>query len=153
MPLPGGGRLTAAATPGNRVRAGGPASHLGPQATRPRNAPRRSLQVVTGAPSEGSWFRFPADLAMPSDLTPFAQMVFKAIQTYGMVVVDQGVRLQSKLISQATSTRGPYTTGPGSSKATASAPTRSRTAGMVMRRITSSRAFPGGLQAVDPPQS
>jgi hypothetical protein len=27
---------------------------------------------------------------MPSGLTPFAQMVFKAILTYGMVVIDQG---------------------------------------------------------------
>jgi hypothetical protein len=39
---------------------------------------------------EGQWFRFPAGLAMPSGLEPFAQMVFKAVQTYGMVVVDQG---------------------------------------------------------------
>jgi hypothetical protein len=45
---------------------------------------------IAGAPSEGSWFWFPAHLAMSSGLTPFAQMVFKAIQTYGMVVVDQG---------------------------------------------------------------
>jgi len=41
-------------------------------------------------PSEGTWFRFPADLAMPSGLTPFAQMVFKAVQAYGAVVVDRG---------------------------------------------------------------
>jgi hypothetical protein len=45
---------------------------------------------IAGAPAEGQWFRFPANLAMPSGLTPFAQMVFKAVQTYGMVVVDQG---------------------------------------------------------------
>lgn len=43
-----------------------------------------------GQPAEGQWFRFPANLAMPSGLTPFAQMVFRAIQTYGMVVTDQG---------------------------------------------------------------
>ncbi len=43
-----------------------------------------------GQPGEGQWFRFPANLAMPSGLTPFGQMVFKALQTYGMVVVDQG---------------------------------------------------------------
>ena len=41
-------------------------------------------------PHEGTWFRFPASLAMPSGLTPFGQMVFRAIQTYGAVVVDQG---------------------------------------------------------------
>jgi hypothetical protein len=45
---------------------------------------------IAGAAAEGQWFRFPANLAMPSGLTPFAQMVFKAIQTYGMVAVDQG---------------------------------------------------------------
>lgn len=47
-------------------------------------------EQIAGAPMEGQWFRFPAGLAMPSGLSPFAQMVFKAIQTYGMVVVDQG---------------------------------------------------------------
>jgi hypothetical protein len=41
-------------------------------------------------PAEGQWFRLPASLAMPSGLTPFARMVFKALQTYGAVVVDQG---------------------------------------------------------------
>jgi hypothetical protein len=41
-------------------------------------------------PSEGQWFRFAPGTAMPSGLTPFAQMVFRAISTYGMVVVDQG---------------------------------------------------------------
>lgn len=43
-----------------------------------------------GQPAEGQWFRFPSNLTMPSGLSPFAQMVFKAIQTYGMVVIDQG---------------------------------------------------------------
>jgi len=43
-----------------------------------------------GQPAEGQWFRFPPDLAMPSGLTPFASMVFNAIQTYGAIVVDQG---------------------------------------------------------------
>jgi len=47
-------------------------------------------QDIGGAPAEGQWFRFPASLTMPSGLSPFAQMVFKAVQTYGMVVVDQG---------------------------------------------------------------
>jgi len=39
-------------------------------------------------PNEGQWFRFPAGTAMPTGLTPFGQMVFKAVQTYGMVVTD-----------------------------------------------------------------
>ncbi len=44
-----------------------------------------------GQPAEGQWFRFaPGTTCPPSECsTPFAQMVFKAIQTYGMVVVDQ----------------------------------------------------------------
>jgi hypothetical protein len=45
---------------------------------------------IAGAPMEGEWFRFPADATMPSGLAPFGQMVFKAVQTYGMVVVDRG---------------------------------------------------------------
>lgn len=47
-----------------------------------------------GQPAEGQWFRFPAGLPMPSGLTPFAQMVFTAIQTYGLVVVDHGGAVQ-----------------------------------------------------------
>ncbi len=43
-----------------------------------------------GQPAEGQWFRFPPGLAMPSGLAPFAQMVFRAVQRYGMVVIDQG---------------------------------------------------------------
>ena len=31
----------------------------------------------------------PANVAMPSGLTPFGQMVFRALQTYGAVVTDQ----------------------------------------------------------------
>jgi hypothetical protein len=41
-----------------------------------------------GQPAEGQWFRLPKDLPMPSGLTPFAQMVFTALQDYGAVVVD-----------------------------------------------------------------
>ncbi len=51
-----------------------------------------------GQPHEGTWYRFPASLSMPEGLTPFGQMVFKAIQDYGMVVVDQAgaVMLQAE---------------------------------------------------------
>ena len=51
-----------------------------------------------GQVSEGSYLVFPPSLAMPSGLTPFAQMVFKAIQTYGAVVTDEsgGVAVQAE---------------------------------------------------------
>ena len=41
-----------------------------------------------GTPSEGTWFRMPATTPMPAGLTPFAQMVFRAMQTYGAVITD-----------------------------------------------------------------
>ncbi|MGD0810377.1 MAG: hypothetical protein ABSA91_11815 [Acidimicrobiales bacterium] len=53
-------------------------------------APGGDCPSIPGQPGEGQWFRFPANLAMPSGLTPFGQMVFRAVQTYGMVVLDQG---------------------------------------------------------------
>lgn len=43
-----------------------------------------------GQPAEGQWFRFAPGTQMPSGLTPFGQMVFRAVLEYGMVVVDQG---------------------------------------------------------------
>ncbi len=52
-------------------------------------ADRGDCGSYPGQPGEGQWFRFPAGLAMPAGLTPFAQMVFRAIQVYGAVVVDQ----------------------------------------------------------------
>jgi hypothetical protein len=52
-------------------------------------ADRTDCGTDAGEPGEGQWFRFPPGLAMPSGLNPFAQMVFKAIQTYGMVITDQ----------------------------------------------------------------
>jgi hypothetical protein len=61
-------------------------------------ADRDDCGTDPGQPGEGQWFRFPASLAMPSGLSPFAKMVFKAIQTYGAVFVDQGgaVMLQAE---------------------------------------------------------
>ncbi len=44
---------------------------------------------VAGQVSEGMWFRFPANMTMPSGLTPLAQMLFVAIQNYGCVVHDR----------------------------------------------------------------
>ena len=53
-------------------------------------ADRGDCGSYPGEPPEGTWFRFAPGTAMPSGLTPFGQMVFKAILTYGAVVVDQG---------------------------------------------------------------
>jgi len=52
-------------------------------------ADRGDCGSAAGQPAEGQWFRLPASLAMPSGLTPFAQMVFRALQNYGAVVADQ----------------------------------------------------------------
>lgn len=51
-----------------------------------------------GQPPEGTMYRFPSSLTMPSGLTPFGQMVFTAIQKYGMVQTDQAgaVALQAE---------------------------------------------------------
>lgn len=51
-------------------------------------ADRTDCRVSRGSPSEGTWFRLPSTARMPANLTPFAQMVFRALQTYGAVVVD-----------------------------------------------------------------
>jgi len=40
------------------------------------------------SPTAGMWFQMPASVAMPSGLTPFEQMVFKALQTYGGIALD-----------------------------------------------------------------
>jgi hypothetical protein len=37
---------------------------------------------------EGTRFFFPSSVSMPSGLTPFAQMVFTAIQKYGAYLID-----------------------------------------------------------------
>ena len=51
-------------------------------------ADRGDCGTDPGQPAEGQWFRLPSNLRMPSGLTPFAQMVFTALQRYGAVVVD-----------------------------------------------------------------
>jgi hypothetical protein len=58
-------------------------------------APARSnYDCSDGAIPYGQYFRFPSTLAMPSDLTPLGQMIFKAIQNYGMVATDAGGAIQ-----------------------------------------------------------
>lgn len=61
-------------------------------------ADRHDCATDPGQPSEGQWFRLPTNLAMPAGLTPFAQMVFRALQRYGAVVTDfaGAVMLQSE---------------------------------------------------------
>jgi hypothetical protein len=63
-----------------------------PGCTSPEVAPadRSDCSSDPGAPPYGTWFRLPAALTMPAGLAPFAQMVFRALQTYGMVYTDQG---------------------------------------------------------------
>jgi hypothetical protein len=51
-------------------------------------ADRGDCNIDPGQPGEGQWFRLPSDLQMPAGLTPFAQMVFTALQRYGAVVSD-----------------------------------------------------------------
>ena len=53
-------------------------------------ADRSDCGYDPGQPGEGQWFRFAPGTPMPAGLTPFAQMVFRAIETYGAVVTDQG---------------------------------------------------------------
>jgi hypothetical protein len=64
-------------------------------------ADRHDCASDPGQPAEGQWFRLPADLPMPAGLTPFAQMVFAALQHYGAVVTDfaGAVMLQSEQTS------------------------------------------------------
>jgi hypothetical protein len=64
-------------------------------------ADREDCGTYPGQPAEGQWFRLPASLAMPSGLTPFAQMVFRTLQQYGAVVVDRGalITLQTEKVS------------------------------------------------------
>jgi hypothetical protein len=97
---------------------------------------------VAGQPAEGQWFRFSASAAMPSGLTPFGQMVFKAIQTYGMVVTDYAgaVMLEAEQSSdwaaEGNSGTDPITTSWG---------------GQAEYQVVASLPW-SQLQAVDPPQ-
>ena len=52
-------------------------------------ATRTDCPGNAGTPSEGMLFRLPANLAMPAGLTPFAQLVFRALQNYGAYMTDR----------------------------------------------------------------
>jgi len=56
-----------------------------------------------GEPAEGQWFRFaPGTVCTSAECpTPYARMVFKAISTYGMVVMDQSGAYQINQEAQA----------------------------------------------------
>ena len=76
---------------------------------------RPAAQIA--APTRGnqeraSGLRFPPGLAMPSGLNPFAQMVFRAIQTYGMVVTDQSGGVQLEAEKQSSDWTAEGNTGP-----------------------------------------
>ena len=104
-------------------------------------ASRTDCSTDTGQPGEGQWFRFPPGLAMPSGLNPFAQMVFKAIQSYGMVVTDQSgaVQLESE---QASDWTAEGNTGPN--------PISTSWDGLQEYEVVASLPW-SSLQAVDPP--
>ena len=53
-------------------------------------ADRTDCGADPGQPSEGTWVRLPPQLPTPPGLTPFARMVFWALQRYGAVVTDRG---------------------------------------------------------------
>lgn len=57
-------------------------------------ADRTDCAPDPGEPGEGTWFRFSAKAVLPTGLPPLADMVFKAIRKYGMVVVDRGGAVQ-----------------------------------------------------------
>ena len=104
-------------------------------------AARTDCSTDAGQPGEGQWFRFPPGLAMPSGLNPFAQMVFKAIQSYGMVVTDQSgaVQLESE---QASDWTAEGNTGPN--------PISTSWDGLQEYEVVASLPW-SSLQAVDPP--
>ena len=93
-------------------------------------------------PNEGQWFRFPAGTAMPTGLTPFGQMVFKAVQTYGMVVTDYagGVMLQAEQPSDWAAEGN-----------TGTDPITASWAGQAEYQVVANLPW-SQLQAVDPPQ-
>lgn len=51
-------------------------------------ADRGDCRSDPGQPSEGQWLRLPAGTAEPKGLSPFAKMVFSALENYGAVVTD-----------------------------------------------------------------
>ena len=80
---------------------------------------------------------------MPGGLNPFAQMVFKAIQSYGMVVTDQsgGVQLEAEQSSDWTAEGN---TGPS--------PITTSWDGLQEYQVVASLPW-SSLQAIDPPRN
>lgn len=78
-----------------------PGSPAQPAAPADRTDCDSQANSKSGEPNEGTWLRWPASLAMPGGLTPYAQMVFRAGQTYGFVVTDYAgaVMLQGEQMS------------------------------------------------------
>lgn len=61
-------------------------------------AVRDDCKGSDGEPPEGAWLKLPASVPMPTGLTRFGQMVFRALQRHGAVVTDQAgaVMLQAE---------------------------------------------------------
>lgn len=94
-----------------------------------------------GEPPEGQWFRLPASLVMPPGLTPFAQMVFRALQKYGAVITDQAGDV-SLVAEQASDWYAQGNTGPD--------PITESWAGEPEYRVVANIPW-SQLQAVEPP--
>jgi len=69
-------------------------------------ADRGDCTGASGQPAEANGSAS-GDVAMPSGLSPFAQMVFRALQNYGAVVTDAEARCRSRASRPATGRRRP----------------------------------------------
>jgi hypothetical protein len=109
---------------------------------------------VANAPSEGSYFRFAPGTAMPGGLTPFAQMVFKAISTYGMVVVDRGGAVMLEADQPNFTADGVNYIGPWQAEGEPAAtdPIDTTTGTDAEYQLVANLPW-ASLQAIDPPQS
>ncbi|MGH9104853.1 MAG: hypothetical protein ACRDZX_03260 [Acidimicrobiales bacterium] len=105
-------------------------------------ADRTDCGADPGQPAEGQWFRFAPGTPMPAGLSPFAQMVFRAIERYGMVVVDQGGAVMIEAEQPSDWAAEGHT---GTNPLTAS------WAGQPEYKVVASLPW-SSLQAVDPPQ-
>jgi hypothetical protein len=106
-------------------------------------ADRHDCGSDPGQPAEGQWFRMPSDVPMPAGLTPFAQMVFNALQRYGAVVTDfaGAVMLQSEQTSDWAAEGNSGTD-----------PITASWEGLPEYKVVAGLPW-GSLQAVNPPQS
>jgi hypothetical protein len=109
---------------------------------------------IAGASAEGQWFRFAPGTEMPAGLTPFGQMVFKAILNYGMVVVDQGgaVSIEADMngwVDGTTTVEGPWEE---EGNPVSTDPINNATDNLAEYQLVANLPWQD-LQAIDPPPS